>query len=512
MSSNTTFTTVPSVRTPGQELEPALTIAAHPDAARIGDRVFIADLDGGELARDAPRFDAARGHGSAPLSDGFVSRKAILLERSACGGVQIQRASCEGSIEIGNQLLGDNLLLTSDELERGVTITPSRRVVLVAHLLSRVPPESQPELGFVGESEAMRRLREHIQTVVDLAMPVLVRGESGSGKELVANALHTTGPRQSGPLVAVNMAGMTPSMAGAELFGYVKGAFTGATQDHDGYFVAADGGTLFLDEIGDAPADVQAMLLRTLETGEICPIGTTAPRAVDVRLVAATDAALEDAIDDGSFREPLYHRLASYQLEVPPLRARRDDIGRLLVHFLRAELDAMDEVDRLEPPDGRNHQWLRASLVQRLVTFDWPGNVRQLRNAARHIAISGRGKRCAELDPTLERMLAPSPEQDDALEESRPATSNKIDGERLVAALRTNRWQIGKTAAALGIARSTLYRLIDKSDEFRKAKDIAEQELERVRSACDGDLAAMAEQLKVSPRGLRLRMRDLGMS
>src|SRR5262249_8032126 len=178
---------------------------------------------------------------------------------------------------------------------------------------------------------------------------------------------------------AINRAALPSSTAASELFGHSRGAFTGATHDHDGMFVRAHGGTLFLDEVGETPYDIQPALLRVLETGEVTPLGSSKSQMVDVRLGAATDADLELQISESGLREALFHRLAGYQLLVPPLRERRDDIGRLLLQFLRDELDSTGDLKRLL--DQTDAPWLPASLVARLVRYSWPGNVRQLRNA-----------------------------------------------------------------------------------------------------------------------------------
>src|SRR4029077_13886298 len=169
------------------------------------------------------------------------------------------------------------------------------------------------------------------------ATPVLISGESGTGKELVARAIAAAGVRAGRPFVAVNMAALPPSTAPSELFGHRAGAFTGAARQRSGFFAQADGGTLFLDEIATAGLDVQAMLLRALETGETQPLGGESSERVDVRVVAATDEDLHRAMREGRFREALYHRLSACEITLTPLRERRDDLGRLLLHFVRNE-------------------------------------------------------------------------------------------------------------------------------------------------------------------------------
>ncbi|MEO1370547.1 MAG: sigma 54-interacting transcriptional regulator, partial [Acidobacteriota bacterium] len=256
-------------------------------------------------------------------------------------------------------------------------------------LLHRLDPQvpDLPRYGLVGESPGLLRVRSSIRQVADLDVTVLLRGATGTGKELVARALHDASPRRGGPFVAVNMAAVPASLAAAELFGAAKGAFTGADRQRSGYFQRAEGGTLFLDEVGETPTEIQALMLRALETREIQPVGGDRAKRVDVRVLSATDLDLESAVDDDRFRGPLLYRLSGYVLRLPTLDERREDFGRLLIHFLRRELDAIGEPGRLDPPAA----WFPASLCARLALMDWRGNVRQLANTARQLVIANRG-------------------------------------------------------------------------------------------------------------------------
>ena len=193
------------------------------------------------------------------------------------------------------------------------------RIVLVLHPMPPAPAREVEGLGLTGDSAAMAQVRADVRRVADLEVAVLLRGETGTGKELVARAIHRRSPRRSRPYLAVNMGAIPPALAAAELFGAARGAFTGADQRRTGYFSQAHGGTLFLDEIGETPPEVQVLLLRALETGEIQPVGAEAPRRVDVRVLAATDADLEAAIAAGRFRAPLLHRLNGYEIRLPAL-------------------------------------------------------------------------------------------------------------------------------------------------------------------------------------------------
>ncbi|HEY4573286.1 MAG TPA: sigma 54-interacting transcriptional regulator, partial [Thermoanaerobaculia bacterium] len=355
-----------------------------------------------------------------------------------------------------------------------------------------------------------------------------LRGETGTGKELIAHALHDAGRRRERPFLAVNMAAIPPTLAASELFGAVRGAYTGADRRRDGYFQRADGGTLFLDEVGETPLEVQALLLRALEAREIQPVGSDDVRRVDVRLLAATDADLEGAVDAGRFRGPLLHRLAGYEIRVPALRERRDDFGRLFLHFVREELNRVGEAGRLAVPFG-GRPWIPSPLVARLAAYDWPGNVRQLRNAVRQIVIAGRDAGEAGMWLQTERLLREasrpsSPDREPATPRPSPPSGppetvarrayrsvEEVTEDELLAALRAHRWRIQRAATALGISRGSLYDKIEKSSRVRKAVDLSREEIEACHARCEGDLDAMVEALEVSKRGLQRRMTQLGL-
>jgi len=236
--------------------------------------------------------------------------------------------------------------------------------------------------ALVGESPAFRRLLDDARRVARRQVPVLLRGETGTGKELIASLLHAEGVRRDGPCVRFNCAAIPDELAEAELFGHAKGAFTGAVAARRGYFAQADGGTLVLDEVGELPMASQAKLLRALQEGEIQPVGAARVERVDVAVVAVTHRDLRAAVAEGRFREDLYYRLAVVELTVPPLRERPDDIPRLVDHFRRRY------AARFDLGDAR----FTAALVAALAARPWPGNVRELENAvARILALSEGG-------------------------------------------------------------------------------------------------------------------------
>ncbi len=405
----------------------------------------------------------------------------------------------------------------------------AERVVLLLHLALSSEPTTGEELGMVGFSMGTRRVREDVSRVADLKVPVLIRGETGSGKELVARAIHDRGPRRSGPFISVNLGALPKELAAAELFGARKGAYTGATQDREGFFRAAHGGTLFLDEVGEAPPEVQVLLLRVLETGEVYPVGGHSPVSVDVRLITATDADLEERIRQELFKAPLLHRMAGYEIQVPPLRERREDIGVLFLHFARQELEALGGAHLLEAAAAQTEAWLPASLAVRLLRFAWPGNVRQLRNLTRQIIIGSRGRPGLQTNLRLEQELdagatpipgrtasptAPQKPEPAASPQEQTSARRKpsdVSDAELLAALRATAWDLKAAAERLGITRPSLYMLIDRSPSLRTVGDLSPEEITRCFHECNGDLDAMVQRLEVSKRGLQRRVRELGL-
>jgi two-component system nitrogen regulation response regulator GlnG len=446
-----------------------------------------------------------------------MSRRPLLLERSD-EAVVLTFEPERQEVLVDGHPAGSPTAISEDAMGEGVVIEIAGRVALLLHYLGMPRTAPLPSLGLVGASEAIEALRREVLRVAGADVPVLLRGESGTGKELVARAVHAESSRKGGPYLSVNMAAVPASTAASELFGHTRGAFTGAARDREGIFGRAHGGTLFLDEIGDTPADIQVMLLRVLETGEIQPVGADRWRQVDVRLIAATEGDLEAAVAEGRFRLAFFHRLAGYELCLPPLRERRDDIARLLVHFLREELESSGPgCDRLATPSDRKAPaFLPSSLVSRLVRHPWPGNVRQLRNVARLLAISGRDAEVLTIGPAEERALsgpATPVEVDEPERGARISRSSippsEITEDALRKALRACGYRPGLAAKKLGIGRTSIYRLMERYGSVRKAEDIPEEEILRAHDACQGNISAMAAHLEVSERALKLRLRKL---
>jgi two-component system, NtrC family, response regulator HydG len=248
--------------------------------------------------------------------------------------------------------------------------------------LRRAMREAIPGGTLLGRSPGMRAVNELVRRVAATSTPVLVLGETGTGKELVARDVHAEGLRREAPFVAVNCAAVPEALLESELFGHLRGSFTGATQTRRGLFVEANGGTLFLDEIGDMPLTLQAKLLRVLETGEVRSVGSDGARKTDVRIIAATHRDLVTEIRAGRFRQDLYFRLNVVPIAIPPLRERKDDIPLLIEHFLQKS--------RLRLPAAASRSFSAEALAL-LVRYPWPGNVRQLENAIDRWLITGDG-------------------------------------------------------------------------------------------------------------------------
>jgi two-component system nitrogen regulation response regulator GlnG len=499
---------------------PGLTILAHIEVDRVGERVALLDLVAGReerLSRLEPAFAQPGKPLRRPLADPHLSRRALVLQSEDGGGV---RLSCRDSpmavLADGEPVQGERVF-SAPEVERGVVLLLARRVALLLHRFQPVS-EALPGYGLIGESEALLELRRQIRQVAAMDVPVLLRGETGTGKELLAQAIHQASRRRDRPYLTVNMGAVPASLAAAELFGAARGAYTGADQKRRGFFSRADGGTLFLDEIGEVPPEVQPLLLRVLENGEIQPVGAEQTFRVDVRTISATDSDLEAAIAAGRLRAPLLHRLSGYEIRLPPLRERRDDIGRLFIHFLRKELEATGDAHRLLDPPAGGRPWLPASVVARLALFDWPGNVRQLRNAALALVVDNRLSPEVRLGPQIERLLPPEagdtyppppkPTPPPALRRRSP---QEIGDDELVAALRANRWEPVAAAQELGISRPALYLLIDACPRTRKAADLESDEIAAAFRRTGGRLAETAAQLEVSEEGLKRRMKKLGL-
>jgi len=300
--------------------------------------------------------------------------------------------------------------------------------------------------GIVGRSAALRRALEEVEVVAPTDSGVLILGETGTGKELVARAIHNLSARRDRPLIKLNCAAIPSGLLESELFGHERGAFTGALMRKAGRFEVADKGTLFLDEVGDIPLDLQPKLLRVLQEHEFERLGSTHTQQVDVRVVAATHRDLKQMVQDGEFRSDLYYRLHVFPLSIPPLRQRREDIAILVRHF----------VDEYARRMNRRIETIPSHAMEALINYSWPGNVRELQNFIERSVILSPG---SVLHPPIAE-LKESPAQAPSSELS---TLEEIEREHVLRAVRESNWVLGGpngAAARLGMKRTTLaYRI-----------------------------------------------------
>jgi transcriptional regulator with PAS, ATPase and Fis domain len=311
--------------------------------------------------------------------------------------------------------------------------------------------EQQAHSRIIGRSPRMRELFQLIDTVSDTDATVLITGDSGTGKEMVARAIHERSARREKPFVTLNCAALNDNLLESELFGHVRGAFTGAVSDKQGRFELAAGGTILLDEIGDTTPALQAKLLRVLQEKTFERVGDTRTRRVDVRVIAATNRDLRSLVDAGRFREDLYYRLAVVPIDLPALRDRREDVP-LLVQYFMDKYRPRYFKDREDAFEGISNRALALMMA-----YDWPGNVRELEHAVEYAMIStttGRIER-AFLPLPLRRLQPPEDPRDAT---APPAAPPEDEEAALRRALEANRWSVARTAAALGISRTTLWR------------------------------------------------------
>ncbi|MFC7051963.1 sigma-54-dependent transcriptional regulator [Hansschlegelia quercus] len=428
-----------------------LLVDADPASLRVATSAVA--TAGGEVVAAIPPHHASLGaarEATVAIVD-LPGREALaIVERFVEAGVTVVATSGAGSVA-----------LAVEAMRRGAVdfvlkpYTPDSLAQRIAPRLEPDAPEEAPPTahigdfcGFVGSSLAMRALYAEIERVAPSRAAVFVTGESGSGKELCAEAIHSLSGRGAKPLVALNCGAIPRELMESEVFGHVRGAFTGATEDRVGAVEAAAGGTLFLDEIGEMELGLQAKLLRVLQTGEFRRVGDPRARQADMRIVCATHRDPLAEVAAGRFRQDLFYRLHVLPLRLPPLRARGEDVTTLATAFLR----------RFAEEEGRPMRRISAGAAIRLAAYSWPGNVRELQNVIRRAVVLGEGPELTEamLPPEIvgsSPSAAPALDEGGAIEPFWIAERRII--ERAVAAFDGN---TAKAAAALEISPSTIYR------------------------------------------------------
>ena len=315
-------------------------------------------------------------------------------------------------------------------------------------LLKKILQERYNFYNIIGRSEKMQKIFDLIEKVSKVDSNVLIEGESGTGKELVAKAIHFNSPRSKGPFVTINCAAIPDNLLESELFGYVKGAFTGATQSKKGLFLEADGGTIFLDEIGDMSLNLQSKLLRVLEEKLIRPLGSTQQIPVNVRIIAATNQDLKKAVEEKKFREDLYYRLNVINIKLPPLRERKEDIPLLIDHFVKKYAEKY----------GKKIKGVDPKLISCLEEYEWPGNVRELENTIERAVALADSDIIKEIDIPYDKCKMPATSSDPILIIDRIITLDELERLYIKKVLELTGGNKGRAAELLGISKRTIYR------------------------------------------------------
>lgn len=472
-----------------------LTIVWHPDTSRIGEQCLASGASV-QLSRYLPLFQRP-GQAQSALGYGGISRECLLIERDAQDTLTIYPPTSRMAVELNGSEVREVAHLTADQVRAGAILGLGRAVMLCIHWMGCLP-KNNPLPGLLGVGEAAIRVRDLVRQVAATDDPVLLLGETGTGKEVAARAIHACSTRAARPMVTVNMAALNESLAVADLFGAGRGAYTGAQSARNGLFAEASHATLFLDEIGNAPSAVQPMLLRVLETGDYRPLGTATDLRSSARLIAATDQDLYG----GTFNQALLRRLEGFVIHLPPLRERREDIGVLLLHLLRGLPPGV-----AFPPE----------LASGFANYDWPGNVRQLRHLA---------KRCMLLlqageHPDFESLLEVRPTRDlPGVPPRAPALATmprrkklaEISDADVLSALDGNDWYVQAAALQLGISRPSMYKLINDHPQIRQAAQIPASDIVDALSRSGGDTEACAALLKTPTEALRRHLRGLNLA
>ena len=492
----------------GHEL--VLTIIFHPDTSRIGQRAVVPQQSGNApwvLGRRSPAFHGPDERSAEPLDDPYVSRQALQFTLKG-KQLLIRRFRASSRCRIGSSELYENVELDWQQLCEGLPLMLGHSIVLLLRVGRCGAPGTSADVAdspLRGSSTCMADIREQVARAGDSVLDVLVRGETGTGKELVASAIHSASRRARAPMVSVNMAAIPSELAASALFGSARGAFTGSSQTVAGYFEQAEGGTLFLDEIGDAAVEVQPQLLRALQEREIQAVGGPI-RTVDVRIISATDAALDSQNSD--FKAALRHRLGACEILLPPLREHPEDIGELLLCFLRSSAveagcpDLLPDVNSAAPDIAA---W--AVLFFAFLSYRWPGNVRELANYAQQVVLA------SERTPVMNDILRAAMMGPDAPSSFsgrvRRRKMQDVDEETFNQAMDANDCEVARVAQQLAVSRAAVYRRIEASQRYCLASEIPTQELQRLMKEHAGDSASVARQLHVSLNSLRNQLRKL---
>ncbi|MES2824043.1 MAG: sigma 54-interacting transcriptional regulator [Pseudomonadota bacterium] len=480
----------------GEQLLLCLTIVWHPDLSRIGDQAIMVQTTI-DLSRLQPVFSSPEKNGTG-LDYAGISREAIRIARDK-EGVLLAVPTSRMVVESNGQEIQGQQYLSHEQITAGVILGLGRAVLICLHWLS-VLPKRNAVVGLIGVGSAAMRTRDLIHQVAKTETAVLLLGETGTGKEVAARAIHSLSKRADRPLVSVNMAALNESLAAADLFGAGKGAYTGATEKRSGFFQDAQDATLFLDEVGNAPVAIQPMLLRVLETGDYRPLGASRDLQSNARIIAATDQDLYD----GGFNPALLRRLESFVIHLPPLRHRREDIGLLIVHIMRSA--AFADFAQCNLP---------YRLVSEFATYDWPGNIRQLRHLLKRVLLgiaAGEIPAFASLvDDAPPQRITQSAESNNKTSERAPRKKlSALSEDDVVTAMENNDWYIQQAAQELGISRPSMYKLLESNSHIRHIEEIPKKEIQEAWQVSKKNIETCASVLKTPADALKRHLRELG--
>jgi len=391
------------------------------------------------------------------LGDGPDGLAVLQAARENAPGTKVILVTAHSSVQTCRTALQDGAFdyiekpLDLDELRtvvgQAATQTAQRRTI---HELKRRLDEKFGFDNIIGQSREMLEILDKVRRLAGSDIPVLLLGESGTGKELLAEAIHQNSRRAGRRFVAINCAGLSETLLEDELFGHVKGAYTGATSDRPGRFEHADGGTMFLDEVGDMPLPMQAKLLRVLEGGEVFRVGSNEAIQVDVRVISATNTDLARRVEEDQFRDDLYFRIKGATISIPPLRARREDIPLLIDHFIR----------QANKTHGRNIKGLDGEARRVLMAYPWPGNVRQLRNVIENMVVLAGDDKLTVADLPAELHVPPEQAAGEQLSDLAGISIEQAEKQLIQNTLKMVGDNREQAAKILGIGERTLYRKI----------------------------------------------------
>jgi len=503
-------TVVASMVGESKRQELLLTIVFHPDTARIGETSVICKQPTGKhsvIGRNSPEFGHS-GSSARPIDDRYISRAALEL-RHVRGAIVLRRGLSSSRANIGSSELIDEVQLSDEKLCAGVPIVLGGRVVLMLrradYFSSRVPQELADDT-LRGSSAYMQKLREQILRLASTNLDLLIRGETGTGKELVAQAVHCACSGASGNMISVNMAAIPASLAPGILFGTARGAFSGANKSTTGYFEQAEGGTLFLDEIGDTPPEIQAQLLRALQQREIQCVGGPL-RKVNLRVVSATDAPLEE--ESCNFKAALRHRLGESEISLLPLRQHPEDIGELAFSFLARCLHAQHRENLLPSGESEASEVARwAELFYQFVCYSWPGNIRELGNFAQQVAVASDTNLIIP-DIVIDRLSgSESVAYSSSVMSPEPSAKGTayLSEQDFITQFEAAEFEVARAAREIGISRQAVYRRISGIPSLYLASELPIEKIEAAIQRCAGDISRAAAQLRVSRTALRARI------